>query len=71
MWGNLIPPNGVNAWVDPYTIVDCRVGYRLTWLQHEVELAIQAFNVLDDVHREIPDGDRSERRVSGTIRVRF
>jgi outer membrane receptor for ferrienterochelin and colicin len=66
-----MPPNGLFSWVNPYTIVNCRLGYHLTWFQHDVELSIQAFNLLDDVHREIPDGDLIERRVSGTIRFRF
>jgi len=38
---------------------------------HDTELAIQAFNLFNDVHREVPGGDLSERRVSGTLRYRF
>jgi iron complex outermembrane receptor protein len=65
------------ARVDPYTLVNLRLGYRFTVFGNEAELAIQAFNLLNDVHQEIasggsfPGGDLIERRVSGTIRYRF
>ncbi len=57
--------------VRPYTIVNLRVGYRFKLFEREAELAVQAFNVFDDVHREFPRGDLIERRVSGTFRYRF
>ena len=57
--------------VHPYTLVNLRLGYRCTVFGNEAELALQAFNLFNDVHREVPDGDLIERRVSGTIRYRF
>jgi len=59
------------ARVNPYTLVNLRLGYRFNVLGNETEAAIQAFNLFNDVHREIPGGDLIERRVSGTIRYRF
>jgi outer membrane receptor protein involved in Fe transport len=65
------------ARVDPYTLVNLRLGYRFKVFGNEAELAIQAFNLFNDVHQEIasggrfPGGDLIERRVSGTIRYRF
>jgi len=65
------------ARVDPYTLVNLRLGYRFKVFGNEAELSLQAFNLFNDVHREIasgggfPGGDLIERRVSGTIRYRF
>jgi outer membrane receptor protein involved in Fe transport len=64
--------------VDPYTLVNIRLGYRFTVFGNEAEVAIQAFNLFNDVHQEFPGGagfpqggDLIERRVRGTIRYRF
>jgi outer membrane receptor protein involved in Fe transport len=57
--------------VTPYTLVNVRLGYRFKLLERDAELAVQAFNLFDDVHREFPRGDVIERRVSGTFRYRF
>lgn len=57
--------------VNPYTIVNVRLGYQFKLFGNETELAIQAFNLFNDVHREFPGGDLIERRVSGTLRYRF
>ena len=59
------------ARVNPYTLVNLRLGYRFNVFGNEAELAIQAFNLFNDVHREVPGGDLIERRVSGTLRYRF
>ena len=44
------------ARVDPYTLVNLRLGYRFTVFGNEAELAIQAFNLFNDVHQEFPSG---------------
>lgn len=62
--------------VGGYTLLNLRVGYRL-WeqdigdgLRRSAELAVSAFNVLDD-HREHPLGDRIGRRVMGWLTLKF
>jgi iron complex outermembrane receptor protein len=57
--------------VKPYTLVNLRLGYRFKLFERDAEVAVQAFNLFNDVHREFPRGDLIERRVSGTIRYRF
>jgi len=57
--------------VNPYTLVNVRLGYRFKVLGNEAEIALAAFNLFNDMHREIPGGDLIERRVSGTVRYRF
>jgi iron complex outermembrane recepter protein len=64
-------PESNASGVKPYTLVNLRVGYRFKLFERDAELAVQAFNLFDDVHREFPRGDLIERRVSGTIRYRF
>lgn len=54
-----------------YTLVNLRLGYQFKLFGNEAEVAIQAFNLLNDVHREISGGDLIERRVSGTLRYRL
>jgi iron complex outermembrane recepter protein len=62
---------GASRRVDPYTLVNVRLAQRFKVLGQEAELAIQVFNLFDDVHREMPRGDLIERRISGTFRVHF
>lgn len=57
--------------VNPYTLVNVRLGYQFKVVGNEAELSLQAFNLFNDVHREIPGGDLIERRVTGTLRFRF
>src|SRR5262245_20572224 len=59
------------AKLDAYTLVNARLGYRFPVWGRELELSVQAFNLLNDVHRETIGGDLIERRVSGTVRLRF
>jgi iron complex outermembrane receptor protein len=59
------------AKLDAYTLVNARVGYRFQLFGQDMELSLQAFNLLNDVHREIIAGDLIERRVSGTVRFGF
>jgi len=62
---------GFPGHVNPYTLVNVRLGYQFKVLGNETELSLQAFNLFNDVHREIPGGDLIERRVTGTLRFRF
>jgi iron complex outermembrane recepter protein len=62
---------GARGRVDPYTLVNLRLAQRFKFLGQDAEVSLQAFNLLDDVHREMPGGDLIERRISGTFRVHF
>lgn len=69
---NVSPGNRVSG----YTLLNLRAGYRL-WEQdagsghrRSAELAISAFNVLDN-HREHPLGDLIGRRVMGWLTLKF
>ncbi len=64
-------PEVPSAGVSPYTLVNLRLGYRFTLYGRETELAVQAFNLFNDVHREFPGGDLIGRTVSGTLGYRF
>ncbi|MCP9438894.1 MAG: TonB-dependent receptor, partial [Nitrospira sp.] len=62
--------------VSGYTLLNLRAGYRL-WeqdigdgLRRSAELAVSAFNVLDD-HREHPLGDLIGRRIMGWLTLKF
>lgn len=62
---------GASGRVDPYTLVNLRLGQGFKLWGQGAEVALQAFNLLNDVHREMPGGDLIERRISGTFRVQF
>ena len=62
---------GVAGRVDPYTIVNLRLAQAFKLLGYQAEVSLQAFNLFNDVHRELPGADLIERRISGTFRVRF
>ena len=60
----LIPQSAVpNTNMSSYTLVNLRAGYRF-W-QKKAEVAISAFNALNDQHREHPLGDVLGSRVMG------
>ena len=60
----LIPQNAVpNPRVESYTLLNVRAGYRF-W-QNRAEIAVSAFNALNDRHREHPLGDILGSRVMG------
>jgi iron complex outermembrane receptor protein len=61
------PDSGVGS----YATLDLKLGYRFRLLGADAELAAYAFNLLNDEHRESTGGDLIERRVSGTLRIRF
>lgn len=62
--------------VSGYTLLNLRAGYRFweqdtgTGSRRSAELAVSAFNVLDD-HREHPLGDLIGRRVMGWLTLKF
>ncbi|MGH7439424.1 MAG: TonB-dependent receptor domain-containing protein, partial [Polyangiaceae bacterium] len=55
--------------LDPYAIVNARIGYR--FLQNHAEVSVAGFNILDDVHREHPFGQLVGRRIMGFLTYRF
>lgn len=60
----LIPQSAVpNPRVGSYTLLNVRAGYRF-W-QNRAEIAVSAFNALDNGHREHPLGDIISSRVMG------
>ncbi len=55
--------------VDSYTLVNLRGGYRF-W-HDKAEVAVTAFNALNDKHKEHPLGDTIGSRVMGWVTVKF
>lgn len=66
----LIPPSAVpNPRVGSYTLLNLRAGY---WVwRDQAELAVSAFNALNDRHREHPLGDVIGSRVMGWLTIRL
>jgi len=52
-----------------YITLNARLGWR--FLDDQLELAVVAFNLVDDGHREHPYGQAIPRRFMGTVTVRF
>jgi len=66
----LIPQNAVpNPHVGSYTLLNIRTGYRF-W-HEKAEIAVSAFNALNDKHREYPLGDIIGSRVMGWLTLRL
>ena len=66
----LIPQSAVpNNRVDHYTLLNLRCGYRF-WHDH-AEVAVSAFNALNDRHREHPLADVLGSRVMGWLTLRL
>lgn len=66
-----------NSHVDSYTLLNLRTGYKF-WKQkaaagylRDAEVAVSAFNALNDKHNEHPLGDTIGSRVMGWLTVRF
>ncbi len=66
-----------NSTVDSYTLLNLRIGYKF-WqqqaaagYQRDAEVAVSAFNALNDKHKEHPLGDTIGSRVMGWLTVRF
>lgn len=73
LFGNAVPPR----FLDSYTLVNLRGAYRF-WQElsaaghrREAEVALTAFNALNDKHKEHPLGDTIGSRVMGWLTVRF
>ncbi len=62
---------GFPAKVDPYTMVNLRLGYRFELLGTKGSLFFGASNLFNDRHREVPGGDIIERRISGGLQFKF
>ena len=72
--GGFIPPN---ERVGSYNLLNLRVAYKF-WHEkaeagyvRDAEVAISAFNALNDTHKEHPLGDTIGSRVMGWITVRY
>lgn len=69
--GGLPPPN---VRVGSYVLLNLRAGYRI-WQQRkigrEAEIAVSAFNALNDRHQEHPTGDIIGSRVMGWLTVKY
>lgn len=72
-FGVTTPPERVGS----YTLLNLRAGYKF-WQQNaaagylrESEVAVSAFNALNDKHKEHPLGDTIGSRVMGWLTVRF
>jgi iron complex outermembrane receptor protein len=70
----IVPPD---PRVGSYDLLNLRAGYKF-WKQkasagylREAEVAISAFNALNDTHKEHPLGDTIGSRVMGWLTVRF
>jgi hypothetical protein len=68
------PPSSI---VDSYTLLNVRGAYKF-WQQkaaagylREAEVAVSAFNALNDKHKEHPLGDTIGSRVMGWLTVKF
>jgi iron complex outermembrane receptor protein len=62
---------GAPGKVDPYTLVNIRLGYQFEVLGADAEVDFAVFNLFNDVHQEIPGGDFIDRRITGSIHLSF
>ena len=62
----VVPPN---PRVGSYNLLNIRVAYKF-W-HEKAEVAVTAFNALDDRHKEHPVGDTIGSRVMGWLTLRF
>ena len=73
LFGNAVP----SRLIDSYTLVNLRGAYRfwqemsVTEYRREAEVAVTAFNALNDRHKEHPLGDTIGSRVMGWLTVKF
>jgi iron complex outermembrane receptor protein len=73
LFGNAVP----SRFIDSYTLVNLRGAYRfwqelsVTEYRREAEVAVTAFNALNDRHKEHPLGDTIGSRVMGWLTVKF
>jgi iron complex outermembrane recepter protein len=65
----LIPANTVpSTRVPAYALVNLRAGY---WVRKDMELAVSAFNALNDKHKEHPLGEVIGSRVMAWVTIMF
>ena len=62
---------GAPGKVDPYTLVNLRLGYQFEVLGADAELVFAVFNLFNDKHQEVPGGDTIDRRITGSVHVSF
>jgi len=62
---------GAPGKVDPYTLVNMRLGYQFEVLGADAGLDFAVFNLFNDVHQEIPGGDFIDRRITGSVHLSF
>lgn len=62
---------GAPGTLDPYTLVNVRLGYQFQLMGADAGLDFSVFNVFNDEHQEIPGGDTIERRITGSVHLRF
>ena len=62
-------PAAPSGFVDGYTLVNVRLAYQF-W-KDKVEVAISAFNALDDRHQEHPLGEVIKSRVLGWLTIKL
>jgi outer membrane receptor protein involved in Fe transport len=63
--------DGLPGHVDPYTLMNLRLGYKFDLLGSKGKLNFSIFNLFNDRHREIPGGDIIDRRISGGLQFSF
>ncbi len=76
-FGTFTPTTAPSEGVGSYNLLNLRAGYRF-WKQkaaggylRDAEVAVSAFNALNDQHKEHPLGDTITSRVMGWLTVRF
>lgn len=62
---------GIPGKVDPYTLVNLRLGYQFELLGGKGKLNFAVFNLFNDRHREVRGGDIIERRITGGLQLSF
>lgn len=63
--------DGFPGHVDPYALVNLRLGYQFQLLGTKGSLGFSVFNLLNDRHREVRGGDIIERRLTGSLQLKF
>ena len=63
--------DGLPSHVDPYALVNLRLGYKFELLGTKGRLNFGVFDLFNDRHREVRGGDIIERRISGGLHFSF
>ncbi|UCD85490.1 MAG: TonB-dependent receptor, partial [Deltaproteobacteria bacterium] len=66
---DLLPPTFYSKSLDYYIILTARVSYK--FLNEHFEVTVSGQNLLNDEHREVPEGNLIPLRVFGNLSVRF